>query len=142
MYVRGLTYYENHFLYSNKLFQFIMGLRPYQNSNFQLFQLCTTIVYMVPIFVHSLYPLFTSDVELQSTIRVLQNILAGLSILCIYVTNCTSLVQMFQLASTLQSKSYLIECCIYIGGSGFMTYVTFHFGQKLINHSTEIFDEL
>ncbi|XP_014613403.1 PREDICTED: uncharacterized protein LOC106791908 [Polistes canadensis] len=102
MYVRGLTYYENHFLYSNKLFQFIMGLRPYQNSNFQLFQLCTTIVYIVPIFVHS----------------------------------------MFQLASTLQSKSYLIECCIYIGGSGFMTYVTFHFGQTLINHSTEIFDEL
>nr|XP_050860757.1 uncharacterized protein LOC127068519 [Vespula vulgaris] len=82
----GLIYFEQHFLFSNKFFQYTMGLRPYQCSNDLLFQVCTIIAYVFPTIAHQFYQLAISDVTLESTVKVLQKMLAAVSILWIYTT--------------------------------------------------------
>ncbi|KAL2714463.1 LOW QUALITY PROTEIN: uncharacterized protein V1478_015648 [Vespula squamosa] len=80
----GLTYYEQHFLYSNKFCQYIMGLRPYQSSNDLLFQVCTVTAYVLPTIAHQLYQLVMLDVTLESFVKVLQKMLAAVCILWTY----------------------------------------------------------
>ncbi|KAL2714462.1 hypothetical protein V1478_015647 [Vespula squamosa] len=104
MSLRGLNYYERHFLFSYKMVQFVMGLRPYQNSYEQLLFICTITLYSLPMVLHQvnvyvidedivliiviiLYQLFISDINFQLTINVLQK---TFTILCFIFTYSTT----------------------------------------------------
>ncbi|XP_047360822.1 uncharacterized protein LOC124953455 [Vespa velutina] len=80
----GLTYFEQHFLFSNKLFQYTMGLRPYQNSRDLLFHVCIITVYLFPGIAHQFYQLAISEVPLATTIKVLQYMFAAICFLYTY----------------------------------------------------------
>ncbi|KAI4484003.1 hypothetical protein M0804_007459 [Polistes exclamans] len=57
MSLKGSSYYKQHFLYSNRLVQLIMGLRPNQSSYDQLFRWCTVSAYVLPMIVHQVQKL-------------------------------------------------------------------------------------
>ncbi|KAF7388756.1 hypothetical protein HZH68_012698 [Vespula germanica] len=78
----GLSYYERHFLFSNRLLQFFLGL----NSRDQFFMLCAIIGYLLPLIVHQFYQLYTTDKQLQPTIKVLESLIPGLYIIYCYIT--------------------------------------------------------
>ncbi|KAL2714464.1 LOW QUALITY PROTEIN: hypothetical protein V1478_015649 [Vespula squamosa] len=90
MSVDGVTYFERHFFYSNKIVQYVMGIRPNQTSNDLLFQLCTIIAYTFPTIVHQLA---TSDITLHLVVKILQDMMAATSILCTYSTSYFKSVQ-------------------------------------------------
>lgn len=53
MILRSLTTnFEEHFLFSNRLVQFLIGLRPHQNSNNHFFLFSTVTVYVLPGILH------------------------------------------------------------------------------------------
>nr|KAF7411040.1 hypothetical protein H0235_013647 [Vespula pensylvanica] len=78
----GLSYYKRHFLFSNRLLQFFLGL----NSRDQFFMLCAIIGYLLPLIVHQFYQLYTTDKQLQPTIKVLESLIPGLYIIYCYIT--------------------------------------------------------
>ncbi|KAL2714431.1 hypothetical protein V1478_015616 [Vespula squamosa] len=90
MATRRVNFFEQHFLLSNRLVQLVLGLRPYQNSNDQLIALCSITIFLFPGIFHQLYQLFTSDLTLQSTIKVLQKIITCLIMLVAYSITCFS----------------------------------------------------
>lgn len=49
---RGLTYFEQHFMFSNRLAALVMGLNPHSNLKNQLFLICGVTIYVIPIIVH------------------------------------------------------------------------------------------
>ncbi|XP_035737957.1 uncharacterized protein LOC118448601 [Vespa mandarinia] len=81
----GLTYFEQHFLFSNKFFQCTMGLRPYQSSDDLLIQVCSVVLYGFPIIAHQFYQLAISEVPLARTIKVLQYMFAAICFLYTYI---------------------------------------------------------
>nr|KAF7411044.1 hypothetical protein H0235_013651 [Vespula pensylvanica] len=85
---RRVNIFEQHFLLSNRLVQLVLGLRPYQNSNDQLIALCTITIFLFPGIFHQFYQLFTSDLTLQSTIKVLQKIITCMIMLIAYSVIC------------------------------------------------------
>lgn len=66
----GLIYFEQHFLYSNKFLQYIMGVRPHQSSNHLLFQVCTVNVYVLPVIAHQVI-IFVFNVYLIMPIKII-----------------------------------------------------------------------
>ncbi|XP_047361025.1 uncharacterized protein LOC124953543 [Vespa velutina] len=84
MSLRGLTYFDQHFLLSNRLLQFLIRIRPEQNTNDQFFLFCAVTVYVSPMILHQFYQLFMSDFNLQSTIRVLETMIPGLFVVYCY----------------------------------------------------------
>ncbi|KAL2738166.1 hypothetical protein V1477_011525 [Vespula maculifrons] len=72
MSLRGLAYFEQHFLLSNRLLQFLIRIRPEQSTNGQFFLFCAVIVSVSPMILHQFYQLFASDFNLHSAIRVLE----------------------------------------------------------------------
>ncbi|KAI4484181.1 hypothetical protein M0804_007637 [Polistes exclamans] len=52
MSVIGLQYYKQHFIFSNQLIQFFLGLDQYRSQNQQLVLLCIVTVYTLPMIVH------------------------------------------------------------------------------------------
>ncbi|KAL2714465.1 uncharacterized protein V1478_015650 [Vespula squamosa] len=83
---KGVNFFEQHFLFSNRLVQLILGVRPDQNFKKQLFILCSVIIYVLPVIIHQV------DLLLQSTIRVLQKTMASLCFLCAYSSTYFSFV--------------------------------------------------
>ncbi|KAL2714432.1 uncharacterized protein V1478_015617 [Vespula squamosa] len=81
MSARGVNFFEQHFLLSNRLVQFVLGLRPNQSSNDQLFLLCTIIAYVLPILVHQI---FIIDFKLKTTVMELRKIIGAFVILSTY----------------------------------------------------------
>ncbi|KAL2738171.1 hypothetical protein V1477_011530 [Vespula maculifrons] len=51
MSIRGMSYYEKHFFFSNQLVKLLIGLRPSQNAKKQLLLFCIVTVYVFPMFV-------------------------------------------------------------------------------------------
>ncbi|KAI4484204.1 hypothetical protein M0804_007660 [Polistes exclamans] len=49
---KGRSCFEQHFLYSNPLVQFVLGISPYYNSNNKLFFFITVIVFLLPLMLH------------------------------------------------------------------------------------------
>ncbi|XP_035737958.1 uncharacterized protein LOC118448602 [Vespa mandarinia] len=98
----GLTYFEQHFLFSNKLFQYTMGLRPYQNSRDLLFQVCIITIYLFPGVAHQFYQLAISEVPLARTIKVLQYMFAAICFLYTYSNYYFKYVQMKAIISCIK----------------------------------------
>lgn len=61
MSLNGLIYFEEHFLFSYRVVQFIMGLRPYQNSYDQLLFICVIIFYSLPMILYQVNVFLTND---------------------------------------------------------------------------------
>lgn len=55
---RSLTYFEQHFLFSNRLVALFIGLHPNRSSNNQLLLFCVVTVYLFPIIVHQVNDVF------------------------------------------------------------------------------------
>nr|KAF7411043.1 hypothetical protein H0235_013650 [Vespula pensylvanica] len=81
MCTRGVSFFEQHFLLSNRLVQFVLGLRPNQNSNDQLFLLCSIIAYVLPILTHQI---FMTDFKLKTTVMELRKIIGAFVMLSTY----------------------------------------------------------
>nr|KAF7411004.1 hypothetical protein H0235_013611 [Vespula pensylvanica] len=139
---KGMNFFEQHFLFSNRLVQLILGVRPNQNFKKQLFILCAVIIQILPIVGYQFYQIFISDCLLQSTVRILQKVMASLCLLCAYSTTYFSFVTIFQLLETLQSARDTIEYSIIIVGSLLILYLNFYVGQKLANQSNAVFEEM
>nr|XP_050861011.1 uncharacterized protein LOC127068648 [Vespula vulgaris] len=88
MSLRGSEYYEQHFLLSKEIVQFILGVRRHQNSKDLLFFLCVVTIYVLPMIVHQFYQLSTLDIKLNSNYKILQKTLCILCIICIYANVC------------------------------------------------------
>lgn len=58
MSLRGSEYYEQHFLLSKEIVQFILGVRRHQNSKDLLFFLCVVTIYVLPMIVHQVKVFF------------------------------------------------------------------------------------
>ncbi|XP_047360798.1 uncharacterized protein LOC124953449 isoform X3 [Vespa velutina] len=97
----GLTYFEQHFLFSNKFFQCTMGLRPYQSSNDLLVQVCSAGLYGFPIIAHQVnfYQLAISVVPLATTIKVLQYMFAAICFFYTYSNYYSNYLQMKSIIS-------------------------------------------
>ncbi|KAI4487798.1 hypothetical protein M0802_011813 [Mischocyttarus mexicanus] len=54
---RGLTFYKQHFFFSNLLVRFLLGFDQYRSRNQQLFLVSTIIVYTLPLIVHQMFQL-------------------------------------------------------------------------------------
>ncbi|XP_047360352.1 uncharacterized protein LOC124953271 isoform X1 [Vespa velutina] len=87
MSLRGLSYYERHFFLTNRLVQLLIGLRPSRSSKGQLFLVSIVTIFSSPTIVYQFYQLFTLDMTLQVTIKILQKILSGICILYGYSTS-------------------------------------------------------
>ncbi|KAL2738168.1 LOW QUALITY PROTEIN: hypothetical protein V1477_011527 [Vespula maculifrons] len=83
--MKGSEYYEQHFLLSKEIVQFILGVRRHQNSKDLLFFLCVVTIYVLPMIVHQLS---TLDIKLNSNYKILQKTLCILCIICIYANVC------------------------------------------------------
>ncbi|XP_047360356.1 uncharacterized protein LOC124953272 isoform X2 [Vespa velutina] len=83
---RSERFVEQHFLLSNRLVQFILGLRSNQNSRNQLFVVSAITVYILPIIVYELYQLLTMDFNLTTTVIELRKIVAFLIMISAYST--------------------------------------------------------
>nr|XP_050861022.1 uncharacterized protein LOC127068650 isoform X2 [Vespula vulgaris] len=88
MSIRGMSYYEKHFFFSNRLVKLLIGLRPSQNVNKQLLLFCIVTVYVFPMFVFQFYQLYTSDVTFHSTVKLMHNTLCNLCSLITYGFIC------------------------------------------------------
>ncbi|KAF7386937.1 hypothetical protein HZH66_011389 [Vespula vulgaris] len=86
MSLRGLSYYEHHFLLSNRLVQLIIGLRPHQTSIQAFFIFSAITVYVLPMILHQFYQLFTSDIKSLLTADLLEKILGAFSVVSTYST--------------------------------------------------------
>ncbi|KAI4473731.1 hypothetical protein M0804_015209 [Polistes exclamans] len=89
-----------HFFFSKKIVQSILGLHPDQSQNDQLFSLCAIIFFTIPGVVHQIYQLFSSEVTLQSTVGVLQKIIGAVVLLSAYSTTYFNFVTMKLLLTT------------------------------------------
>lgn len=76
----GLIYFEQHFLFSNKFFQYTMGFRPCQCSNDLLFQVCTIIAYVFPGIAHQVNVFFFNEYTIIS-IRIIIIVIVILSVI-------------------------------------------------------------
>ncbi|KAL2714434.1 LOW QUALITY PROTEIN: hypothetical protein V1478_015619 [Vespula squamosa] len=83
----GLSYYERHFLFSNRLVQFFLGL----NSRDQFFMFCAILLYLLPMIVHQFYQLYTADQRLQPAIEIFEKMIPGLHIIYCYIKMYLSL---------------------------------------------------
>ncbi|XP_047361017.1 uncharacterized protein LOC124953536 [Vespa velutina] len=54
MSLEGLVCFEQHFLFSNRIFQFLIRIRPNQSSNEQLILLCAVLVFVLPLILHQI----------------------------------------------------------------------------------------
>lgn len=52
MSLKGLARFEEHFLFSNRLFQFLIRIRPDQNPNEQFVLLCAVLIFVLPIILY------------------------------------------------------------------------------------------
>ncbi|XP_047361027.1 uncharacterized protein LOC124953545 [Vespa velutina] len=89
MTTRGVNFFEQHFLLSNRLVQLVLGLRPYQNWNGQLITLCIITIFLFPGIFYQLYQLFISNLTLQ-TIKELQKTIPSIIMFIAYSISCLS----------------------------------------------------
>ncbi|KAF7388641.1 hypothetical protein HZH68_012583 [Vespula germanica] len=94
MSLRGVTYYEQHFLFSSRVFQFLIRTRPDQTWNEQLFLVCAVIVYVLPIVLYQFYQLYTLDTKLQSVMKVFESMIPALYFLYCYYKISINLTMM------------------------------------------------
>ncbi|XP_035737964.1 uncharacterized protein LOC118448608 [Vespa mandarinia] len=151
MSTRGACFFEQHFLFSNRLVQFVLGLRPNQNSNDQLFQLCTVIAYVLPIIIHQI---FMTDFKLKTTME-LRKIVGALAMLSNYSVTYFHFVEVriiflsdedelnIMEKYTKQSKSYVyivvVSLSLYVISITFsciLNVILYLFGKLDDNHLT------
>lgn len=61
MSLRGLSYYEQHFLFSNRLVQLVIGLNPEQTSIQILFIFSMIAAYVLPMILHQVKAFLSSS---------------------------------------------------------------------------------
>ncbi|KAL2714435.1 hypothetical protein V1478_015620 [Vespula squamosa] len=83
MSIIGMSYYDKHFFFSNRLVKLLIGLKPSQSANKQLLLFCLITVYIFPMIAQQFYQLYTSDVTLHSATKLVQNML---TVLCFLIT--------------------------------------------------------
>ncbi|KAL2714467.1 uncharacterized protein V1478_015652 [Vespula squamosa] len=104
MATRSVSFFERHFLFSNQLVLFILGLRSGQSLNQQFFIFSAIIIYLLPGIIHQCYVLLafsfyqfyqlsTMDITMQSTVRVFQKIIASIGLLSSYSTTYFSFLK-------------------------------------------------
>ncbi|XP_043485890.1 uncharacterized protein LOC122513551 [Polistes fuscatus] len=149
--------------------QFLMNQRPDRNSRDQLLFCSVLIIYSIPFYFQMLYELFTTKLIGQSTIKLIQRVISVLIFISAYTISyfryvtIKLLIVRFKLDHekfsdpqelnvlemyTVQSKSfvyalmYKIECILYVTGAAFTVYINFYLGQRLLDHSVSVLEEL
>ncbi|KAI4487803.1 hypothetical protein M0802_011818 [Mischocyttarus mexicanus] len=113
----GLAYFDQHFLLSNRLLQFLIRIHPNQSSNEQLFLLCTVTVCVSPMILHQmklLYAHFKLDYELLADEDELNIMIKYTNRSKLYVYLIIVLINLYIISITFPS---IINVFLYISGS-------------------------